>query len=61
MNKVRNTQLGQLTDVFDELGIGYTKEIKNFPYEHMEIFLQYSNISYLFSMEGNYMGYEISN
>lgn len=58
---VENTDLEKLKTTFDDLGIGYTENKYDFPeeyYKHIEIFLHYSNMTFVFNLNGKYITYD---
>lgn len=54
------TDLEKLKNVYDELGIGYIENRNNYPCDHYEIFVWYSNITFEFDLDEKYIGYDIS-
>ena len=54
------TELEKLKNVFDELRIGYTENTSSFPIDQIEIFLHYSDMTFVFDSAGKYITYDIS-
>jgi hypothetical protein len=54
------TDLEKLKNTFNDLGISYTENKREIPYESIEIFLHYSNIIFVFDLKGKYITYDIS-
>jgi len=52
------TDLGKLKITFNDLGIGYSENKQEIPYQHIEIFLHYSNMTFIFDLEGKYITYD---
>lgn len=54
------TELEKLKKVFDDLGIKYSEDESSFPIRQIEIFIHYSNITFVFDTAGKYITSDIS-
>jgi len=52
------TDLEKLKTTFTDIGIGYSENKQEMPYPHIEIFLHYSNMTFIFDLEGKYITYD---
>ena len=54
------TELEKLKKVFDDLGIKYSEDESSYKIGEIEIFIHYSNITFVFDADGEYITYDIS-